>query len=119
MVRKWQDSACLFLSGTASITGHESRHRGKLSAQAEETLDNLKTLVTTASEASGARFALDPATSLLKAYIRKTSDYQEVCDLLHQHLGGSINVLYLEADLCRKELLLEVDGVVFAPPLAA
>jgi chorismate lyase/3-hydroxybenzoate synthase len=119
LVRKWQDSACLFLSGTASITGHETRHLGHLSAQAEETLDNIRTLVATASVASGAQFSLDPATSLLKVYIRKTSDYQEVCDLLHQQLGGSIDVLYLKADLCRKELLLELDGVVFAPQLAA
>jgi hypothetical protein len=38
---------------------------------------------------------------------------------LHQQLGESIDVLYLKADLCRKELLLELDGVVFAPQLAA
>ena len=119
LVRKWQDSACLFLSGTASIKGHETKHLGELSAQAEETLDNLKTLIATASESSGVGFRLDPETSVLKAYVRKTSDYQQVCDLLNRHLGASINVLYLEADLCREELLLELDGVVFSPPLAA
>jgi len=119
LVRKWQESACLFLSGTASIKGHESKHREALSAQAEETLDNLANLVAAASQASGIEFSLDPASSVLKAYVRRSSDHRAVCNLLDRHFGHRMKLLYLEADICRAELLLELDGVVFSPPQAA
>jgi len=118
LVRRWQDQACLFLSGTASIKGHESKHNGALAAQADETLDNLKTLVAVGSDASGIGFDLAPATSVLKAYVRRPTDLLAIRDLLHRHFGRSMKLLYLQADICRVELLLELDGVVFSAPPA-
>jgi chorismate lyase/3-hydroxybenzoate synthase len=115
LVKAWPGGTQLFLSGTASITGHESRHAGRLAAQAEETLANLRTLIGAAEQASGTVFPLTPHNALLKAYLRRQSDYREVRDLLDRRLGGDIEVLYLEADLCRRELLLEVDGAIFTP----
>ena len=116
LVRDGQDWACLFLSGTASIKGHESKHRGALAAQAEEMLDNLQTLVAAASAASNVAFGLDPATSVLKVYVRRSADREAVCELLERHLGRGMTLLFLEADICRRELLLEVDGAVFSSP---
>ncbi len=117
LIKKWDRSSCLFLSGTASITGHETRHIGRLAAQTEEALFNLTTLIRAAARASGDTFALRPRTSKLKAFVRRASDYPEVRDLLERHLGLHVDVLYLEADLCRSELLFEIEGVVVTPPL--
>ncbi len=117
LIKKWDRSSCLFLSGTASIIGHETRHIGRLAAQTEEAFSNLTTLIGAAARASGDTFALGPRTSTLKAFVRRASDHPEVRDLLQRHLGLRVDVLYLEADLCRSELLFEIEGVVITPPL--
>jgi chorismate lyase / 3-hydroxybenzoate synthase len=115
LVKKWGNSSCLFLSGTASITGHETRHVGRLAAQTEEALSNLTTLVRAAARTSGEDFNLAPRTTTLKAFIRRPSDYPVVRGLLERHLGPRVHVLYLMADLCRSELLFEIEGVVVIP----
>ncbi len=117
LIKRWDRSSCLFISGTASITGHETRHIGRLAAQTEETLSNLTTLIGVAAQASGDTFALGPRTSTLKVFVRRASDYPDVRDLLEQNLGPCDDVLYLEADLCRSELLFEIEGVVVSPLL--
>lgn len=116
LIKKWDRSSCLFLSGTASITGHETRHIGHLAAQTKEALSNLTNLIGAAAQASGDTFALGPRTSTLKAFVRRSSDYPEVRNLLERHLGLHVDVLYVEADLCRSELLFEIEGVVVTPP---
>jgi chorismate lyase/3-hydroxybenzoate synthase len=114
LVKRWRDGATLFVSGTASITGHETRHAGDLAAQIDRTADNLETLVHAAEAASGAAFRLDAPTSIMKAYVRRPEDYPLVRDCVAQRLGPDANVLYLRADVCRAALLVEVDGTLFA-----
>lgn len=114
LVKQWGASASLFLSGTASITGHETQHAGDLAAQAERTADNLETLVRAAEGQSGTRFRLGDPGSMLKAYVRRAEDYPLVRDLVTRRLGQDASVLYLRADICRDALLVEVDGVLFA-----
>jgi chorismate lyase/3-hydroxybenzoate synthase len=114
LVKPWRDGATLFVSGTASITGHETRHAGDLAAQIDRTADNLETLVRAAADASGAAFRLDAATSIMKAYVRRPDDYAPVRDRIAQRLGREAAVLYLRADVCRTALLVEVDGTLFA-----
>jgi chorismate lyase/3-hydroxybenzoate synthase len=113
LVKPWRGGATLFVSGTASITGHETRHAGDLAAQIDRTADNLETLVGAAA-ASGASFRLDSASSVLKAYVRRPEDYPLVRDRVRQRLGRDANVLYLRADVCRTALLVEIDGALFA-----
>jgi len=47
---------CLYISGTASITGHESRHPDDPAAQLEETLVNIKALIDSAATEEGIGF---------------------------------------------------------------
>ena len=114
LVKQWGAHANLFISGTASITGHETRHAGDLAAQVERTADNLETLVRAAEQRSGTRFRLGDSGSVLKAYVRRAGDYPLVGDLVARRLGRDASVLYLRADICRAALLIEVDGVLFA-----
>jgi chorismate lyase/3-hydroxybenzoate synthase len=114
LVKDWGGSANLFISGTASITGHETRHVSDLAAQAEKTADNLDALVRAAAERTGARFRLDDPRSMVKAYVRRAEDYPLVCDIVARRLGDEARVLYLRADICREALLVEIDGVLFA-----
>ena len=99
--------------GTASITGHESRHPGSLAQQLDTTLDNLASLIGAAERAVGRPFPAGPATAALKAYVRNPADYPQVRASLEDRFGPELGVVYLQADICRTELLCEVDGTVF------
>lgn len=114
LVKRWGAATALFLSGTASITGHESRHVGALVAQVEESIENLKTLIHAAADSAGVNFELSQPCSILKAYLRHADDYSTVKDILNRRLGDENRVLYLHADLCRNELLFEIDGILFS-----
>ncbi|MGH8041827.1 MAG: pteridine-dependent deoxygenase [Rudaea sp.] len=95
----------LHISGTAAIVGHASHHAGDLTAQLDETLANLHSLL----DAAGSDTPLGNG-SLLKVYVRHAEDVAAVRELLHSRLHTAAIVL-LHADICRRELLLEIDGL--------
>ena len=97
----------LLISGTAAVVGHASRHAGDLDAQLDETLANLDSLLQQAGSSVGAI----GARSLLKAYVRHEADAAHVADVLHARLPRLGGLLLLGGDICRGELLVEVDGV--------
>jgi chorismate lyase/3-hydroxybenzoate synthase len=96
----------LYISGTAAIVGHASHHPEDLAAQLKETLANLDSLL----EAAGSTPSLG-AMSPLKVYVRHASDVQAVRELLRARLGDEVPLLLLQGDVCRRELLLEIEGV--------
>lgn len=102
----------LLISGTAAVVGHASQHPDDLAAQVEETLANLDSLVQEAGIA-GTRLAV-PGGLLLKAYLRDPADAAAIASLLAHapELGG---LLLLAGDICRSELLIEIDGVQRRP----
>lgn len=102
----------LFLSGTASITGHETRHVGKFEAQVRQTLDNLDALIDRAGAASGTRFVMKAGKARLRAYVRERGDYETARTCVEARLGHEVEVLYLQADICRRNLLFEMDGMI-------
>lgn len=112
LVKTWGNHASLFISGTASITGHETRHVDDLTAQVEKTIDNLETLAREASSESGKAFSLRSPGSFLKAYIRQPEDYALVRETVSRRLGTDVNMIFLRADVCRQELLVEIEGVL-------
>ncbi len=99
------------LSGTASVVGHESHHEGDVLRQLQETLRNIETL----SAAVGAISTRPPLTlscfDYLKAYLRHPSDFPAVHDALVPRLGRAASTIWLEADICRAELLIEIEGL--------
>lgn len=94
----------LAISGTASIVGHESQHEGDLSAQLHETLANIRTLLRGADMDE----ALDER-AILKAYVRHQEHVAEVQSFLDAH-APQAQRLVLIGDICRRELLVEIDG---------
>jgi chorismate lyase/3-hydroxybenzoate synthase len=110
MVARWDTTSTLYLSGTASIQGHSSRHSGDLIAQVQQTLRNLELVASTARESEGSDFRFDPGAAVLKVYVRDPSHAFQVRGLLQQYFGRSLQILYLNANLCRRELMVEIDG---------
>jgi enamine deaminase RidA (YjgF/YER057c/UK114 family) len=105
----------LFISGTASIVGHETQHVGDAAAQARETVANILAVIAEAELAG-----LDPSNSagnlLLKVYLRHADYIPVVQERLAHAFGSAVNVLYLQADICRSNLLLEVEAVYLNAP---
>lgn len=108
--------AALFISGTASIVGHESRHKNNIQAQAYETLLNLNTILTQAnrimeknqSESTDALGMLSLNELFWRVYIRSPEHLSSVQPVLQQ--AGITQAVYVKADICRTELLLEIEA---------
>jgi chorismate lyase/3-hydroxybenzoate synthase len=97
------------ISGTASIVGHASLHEQDLDAQMRETLTNLDALLTRAQPDGQPQPARLDRNSLVKAYVRHRGDAAAVEHSLRQRLGDAVPILILAADICRSELLVEIE----------
>ena len=99
----------LYISGTAAIVGHVSHHHDDLPAQLDETLTNFASLLEAAGVPARARFG---SQSVLKGYVRNGEDAGAVSARLRERLPESTPVLLLNGDICRRELLIEIDGIL-------
>lgn len=107
VLKQWGgDAAHLYISGTASIVGDESRHPGQPEAQITEVLDNVEALLAAAAARTGA--PLHP--SLLRFYLRDPGHADLVAAAAARRFGP-VPVMLLEGAICRTDLLLEVEGM--------
>ena len=98
--------ALLFLSGTASIVGHQSLHPGDAAAQAREAWRNMEAILAATVE-RGWRAGIPQA---MKIYLRDRKDEPSVRSALADQLGAA-DPMFLHAPLCRDELLVELEAV--------
>jgi len=104
----------LFISGAASVVGHRSLHVGDIVAQTRETLANIEALLAEANRAApGADFTL--RSLACKVYVRRPADLPIIRGQLHEALGESARVIYLQADICRQDLLVEIEAAGMLP----
>ncbi len=106
----------LLISGTASIVGHESRHLDSVRAQTREILANLSALL---SEAN-ARLPEDSLGFRLsqlqyRIYVRHAGDVEKIQRELRVCLGEGLDAHYVQADVCRQELLVEIEATGSLP----
>lgn len=109
ILKSW-GAACashLYLSGTASIVGHLTRHHHDLIAQLHEALLNMETLLEQASQRTQVPFRL----ALLKVYVRPAVDIAPLRDPIIERFGPELPLLFLQADICRSDLLVEIEGL--------
>jgi enamine deaminase RidA (YjgF/YER057c/UK114 family) len=108
--------ATLFISGTASITDSESRHAGDAAAQTHETLDNIAALISKNNlrhHGLPGRGATLDDLGLVRVYIKRREDYAFVRAACRERLGDT-PATYVVADVCRPELLVEIEGIAFS-----
>ena len=92
------DTEVTFVSGTAAIVGERSVAPGDVAAQTETTIANMTAVL------GGRRL------THLRAYVKHDRDIpvvRRVCE----RAFGAIPALYVRADVCRGELLVELEGV--------
>lgn len=97
----WAGGA-LLISGTASVVGHESRHPGDLAAQFAEAWRNLEALCALAGERAG-----PGRLAALRVYL---CDAGRLAELLARIPAG-VPFVVLHGEICRRELLVELEGV--------
>ncbi len=107
----WQGTRgrVMLISGTASVVGHSSRHPGRLDNQLAETKRNLESLLKVAVDASGVETQYGPGT-VLRAYVRSEEHFLPTEQFLREQFPGAACAV-LQGDVCRKELLCEIEGV--------
>lgn len=107
----------LFISGTASIVGHATVHQGDVAEQTRESLRNLAAVVDVANQSCDAVFDLRELHAVV--YIRHVSDALRVREVLAEVAGPDAPLLqlavFLQADICRHDLLVEIEAHAFAP----
>ncbi len=101
-----------YLSGTASIRGHESVARDDLSAQLDITLENVSAVL----EQMGFPGAIDSASPYapqFRVYLRQREDLELVRRCFAEKVGeaAAARTVFLEADICRADLRLEIEGI--------
>jgi len=110
------DHLALLISGTASIVGHDSVHHGDVLAQTGETIRNLQAVIASAHVRCSARFDIGQLECVI--YVRHPADASQVRDALGQTLGLDSHTvrkaIFLQADICRSELLVEIEAHAMA-----
>jgi hypothetical protein len=114
----------LFVSGTASIVGHATQHAGDVRLQAEESLRNLTAVIAAANRQRPAGTTGYRADQLeCTWYLRRAEDLPAVREVFERVVGpaspAARRALYLRADICRPDLLVEIEGHAIIPSESA
>ncbi len=106
-------SQMLLISGTASILGHLTVHPGAVDLQTRETVANIRALIDEACR-EGFRFAGFENGMALKVYVRHPEHFKVIEGILREEWGAVRDVLFLQADICRTDLLMEIEAVCWS-----
>ncbi|SEQ23923.1 chorismate lyase / 3-hydroxybenzoate synthase [Ectothiorhodospira magna] len=109
-LKHWPDQPHLYISGTASIVGHETLHTDVLT-QLDEIIENLRTLIQAAGDDIRHQVHTPGHLSMLKVYVRHEADHAAIQARLEAALGTQAPVIYLRGDVCRHDLLVEIEGL--------
>jgi enamine deaminase RidA (YjgF/YER057c/UK114 family) len=110
------DYLTTWISGTASIVSCESRYAGDIEKQTEQTIDNIRRLISpdnfAAHGLSGAGAGLQDLAKI-RVYLKRPEDLAK-CRAICTGRFGNVPAIYAVADVCRPELLVEVEGIAFS-----
>jgi len=101
----------LFVSGTASIVGHRTVHHGDVVAQTRETVANLAAVLEQAARQGHGPFSL--ADLSYRVYVRDAGDPDALAAIervLREAAGPGVRPLVVHADVCRDDLLVEIEA---------
>lgn len=111
MIVPGKDSVALFISGTASIRGHESVFIDDIEGQITRTLWNIRSLLTHAHISQSAPIDRIEDLAQLKIYLRHPEHRSQVERILNESLSRVPPTVILQSDICRSELLVEIEGL--------
>jgi enamine deaminase RidA (YjgF/YER057c/UK114 family) len=110
------DYVTTWISGTASIVNSESVHLGDIEKQTDQTLTNIERLIDAENcerhgLAGGGATLADLAK--MRVYVKRPEDFER-CRAICERRLGAVPVIYAHADVCRPDLLVEIEAVAFS-----
>jgi enamine deaminase RidA (YjgF/YER057c/UK114 family) len=105
-----------WVSGTASVVHSVSRHPGDIVRQTEQTIENIERLISAENfgfHGVKHRGACLDDLAKVRVYLKRAEDFP-ACRAVCEERFGSVPAVYVVADVCRPELLVEIEGVAFA-----
>ncbi len=103
----------VFVSGTASIVGHESVFPGDPVRQTEETMRNIAAVLDEAG-VPGRGGPLGTRLGSLRVYVRFPEQQEVIRLALLASTGAAVKTAWLQAEICREELLVEIEAIGLA-----
>lgn len=99
------------ISGTASVVGHETHH-DTAAEQILESLRNVEALLAEGRRVSGMQASAEPSAGAVKIYVRRADDLPAIRGALDGRWPSHLPHLFLQGDVCRRDLLAELDGIL-------
>jgi chorismate lyase / 3-hydroxybenzoate synthase len=100
--------ASLFIAGTASVVGHDSVHHAQAEQQTVETFTNIREILAVAAEETSKSSV---GTWGGRVYVRNEADLLKIEEVVARAGVLQKPPLYVEAHICRTELLVEIELV--------
>jgi len=106
----YHDSNYVFISGTASIKGEKTISEGDVAEQTKITIDNIKELTVKKNmESMGIAGNDSPVYDYVRVYMKNRGDFTVVKQIVEQQMEVK-DIVYVEADICRSNLLVEIEA---------
>lgn len=111
MLKPWGERMHFYVSGTASIVGHETQHPDDVGAQLNESLNNVETLVVHANDRHQTRLNAQDDLLCIKVYVRHRRDVPHIQRVLAARLPSTTPRILLLGEMCRTDLLVEIEAL--------
>jgi hypothetical protein len=108
---EFEEKKQVFISGTASITGEHTVGVGDPALQTEVTIQNIQRLYSKEVLQKISEAAPEPKYGHARVYVKRRKDFAVIRQTFKQHFGN-LPVVYIIADICRNDLLVEIEGKV-------
>ncbi len=110
LLKTWGQRTHFYVSGTASIVGHKTLHIDDVCAQLNESINNVETLVAHANDKYHTQLNAQDDLLYMKVYIRHREDVEQINHVLAARLSSNTPRALLLGDMCRENLLVEIEA---------
>jgi len=101
----------IFISGTASIRGEETIGLGDAAKQAEVTIENIRRLYSDEVLSQIPDNGIRPQYGHTRVYVKHRKDFKSIKNTVERYFGN-LSAVFILADICRDDLLVEIEGKV-------
>ncbi|WP_372950590.1 hypothetical protein [Mariniphaga sp.] len=101
----------VFISGTASIRGEKTVGIGDPAKQTKITIQNMQRLYSPEILSLLSENSLRPVYGHARVYVKNRKDFAAIKKTFKSYYGN-LPVVYIIADICREDLLVEIEGKV-------
>ncbi|MFR9603016.1 MAG: hypothetical protein SNG02_03990 [Rikenellaceae bacterium] len=110
------DGYICFISGTAAIRGEDSMDSDDAATQTTQTMENIEHLISdhTCNKYGIELSSKDREIDCARAYVKYPKDTAQIKHVTEERWNDT-SVVYLLADVCREELLIEIEAITNMP----